>query len=126
MQHLPISEVERRLVREIACVSCYQRPPGSEALGPQVARTCEGSCPLFFHLPKLALLANQVGSRPGECEAAVKNHICQSCILKESAGDYCADYAARTCPLSRYSAAVIARLQRMMPFRPDSVAGEHS
>jgi hypothetical protein len=126
MQHLPITEVQRRLVREIACVSCYQRPPGSEALGPQVARTCEKSCPLFFHLPKLARLANHIGERPGECEAGVKDQICQGCALKESAGDYCADYGARTCPLSRYSAAVVARLERMMPFIPDSVAGEGS
>jgi hypothetical protein len=119
MQHLPITEVEHRLVREIACVSCYQRPPGSEALGPQVARTCEGTCPLFLHLPRLARLANQVGDRPGECDAAVKDQICQGCILKESAGDYCPDYSARTCPLSRYSTAVISRLQRILPFTPD-------
>jgi len=81
-------------------------------------------CPLFLHLPKLARLANQIGDRPGECDAAVKDQICQGCTLKESAGDYCPDYTARTCPLSRYSTAVISRLQRMMPFAPDSVAGE--
>src|SRR6266487_4467208 len=96
MQHLPTTEVERRLVREIACVSCYQRPPGSETLGPQVARSCEGTCPLFLHLPKLARLASQVGDRSGECDAAVKDQICQGCILKESAGDFCPDYSART------------------------------
>jgi hypothetical protein len=116
MQHLPITEVERRLAREIACVSCYQRPAGSEAFGPEVARACEGTCPLFFHLPKLARLAGHIGERPGECEAAVKDKICQGCCLKETAGDYCAGYGARTCPLSRYSAAVIARLERMRPF----------
>ena len=82
-------------------------------------QTCEGKCPLFLHLPKLARLANQVGDRPGECDGAVKDQICQGCILKESAGDYCPDYAARTCPLSRYSTAVISRLQRMMPLTPD-------
>jgi hypothetical protein len=120
MQHLPITEVERRLVREIACVSCYQRPRGSEALGPEVARSCEGNCPLFIHLPQLArLAAGQIGDRPGECEMAVKDQVCQSCVLRETAGEYCADYAARTCPLSRYSTAVISRLQRLMPFTPD-------
>jgi hypothetical protein len=120
MQHLPITEVERRLVREIACVDCYQRPRGSEALGPEVARSCEGTCPLFFHLPKLAKLAGQIGDRPGECEMAVKDQVCQGCILKESAGDFCPDYSARTCPLSRYSTAVISRLQRIIPFTPDT------
>src|SRR3954465_7056573 len=76
MQHLPVTEVQRRLVRDIACTSCYQRPVGSEAFGPMVARSCEGTCPLFLHLPKLARLASQVGDRSGECDAAVKDQIC--------------------------------------------------
>ncbi|SRR6266568_2771170 len=126
MQHLPITEVHKSLVREIACVNCYQRPAGSETLGPQVPRTCEGVCPLFFHLPKLAKLANQIGDRPGECEMAVKDEICHSCALKGWAGEYCADFGARTCPLSRYSAAVIARLQRVLLFTSDPVAGERT
>jgi len=119
MQHLAITEVERRLVREVACVSCYHRPTGSEALGPEVARTCEVGCPLFVHLPKLARLAAQIGERAGETERAVKDQICQGCGMLESSGEYCADYTARTCPLSRYSTAVIARLERLMPFTPD-------
>jgi len=116
MQHLPVTEVQKRLVREIACINCYQRPAGSEKLGCEVARNCEGICPLFFHLPRLARLANQMGERPGECEMAVKDQICQSCALKESAGEFCADYGARTCPLSRYSSAVVSGLQRITPF----------
>jgi len=119
MRHLPITEVEKRLVREIACVDCYQVPKGSETLSPGVPRACEGTCPLFFHLPKLVQLAGQIGDRPGETELAVKDQVCQGCALRESAGDYCADYAARTCPLSRYSTAVISRLQRLVPFIPD-------
>ena len=118
MQDLPITEVEKRLVREIACTSCYQRPPGSEVLGPEVRRACEGTCPLFFHLPMLVKLARQIGDRPGECEMAVKDQVCQGCALRETAGEYCADFSARTCPLSRYSTAVISRLQRIMPFVP--------
>lgn len=119
MRHLPIAETEKRLVREIACVDCYHRPKGSETLGPQVPRSCEGQCPIFVHLPKLVQLAGHIGDRPGETERAVKDQVCMGCGLSESSGDYCADYTARTCPLSRYSAAIVSRLQRLMPFTPD-------
>jgi hypothetical protein len=112
MQHLPIDEVARRLVREVACTKCERRPPRSGGLGPEVSRACEVSCPLFFHLPLLVQLAGQVDDRPGSCEMAVKSRVCASCSLAPTAGEYCADYAARSCPLSRYSRDVLGALQR--------------
>ena len=113
MRHLPISDVTRRLVREVACRRCSDRPPGSEALGPEVARSCEGGCPLFFHLPTLLRLAWGVGDEPGACEAAVVNQVCAGCRLRPTHGDFCADFFARTCPLSRYSSDVVGALQRL-------------
>ena len=113
MRHLPIMDVARRLVREAACMQCSDRPAGREALGPEMARSCEGSCPLFFHLPALLRLARQVGDEPGACDAAVADHICALCRLRATLGDFCADFAARTCPLSRYSRDVVAALQRL-------------
>jgi hypothetical protein len=113
MFHLAITDVACRLVRQVACTQCYQRPPGSAALGPEVARACEGSCPLFFHLPALVRLAGAVGGEPGACEAAVKGSICGGCHLTPSAGDFCADYSTRTCPLSRYSGDVLHALRRL-------------
>jgi hypothetical protein len=113
MQHLPINDVTLRLVREVACVQCSDRPPGSELLGPEVARPCEGRCPLFFHLPTLVRLARQVGDTPGACEAAVANHVCAGCKLRPTHGDFCADFLARTCPVSRYSSDVLAALHRL-------------
>jgi hypothetical protein len=121
MQHLATNDVERRLVREVACTKCYQRPPGSESLGPEVPRMCEASCPLFYHLPTLARLARQVGNIPGECEIAVKDLACSGCRLRETFGDYCADYGARTCPLSRHSAEVISALQKLAQFDSGSL-----
>ena len=117
MQHLPLIQVAHRLAREVACVECYQRPHGSEALGPEVARTCEGSCPLFAHLPALAALAATVGDRPGDCERRVKESVCTACRLSPTAGEFCTDYATRTCPLSRYSTHVLAALQRVLGTR---------
>ena len=112
MQHLPWDEVSRRVVRSVACTACYQRTPGSEALGPEVPRACEAGCSLFVHLPRLVQLARRADDRSGACERAVCESVCAACRLKPTAGEFCAEYAARTCPLSRYGAAVVAALQR--------------
>jgi hypothetical protein len=119
MQHLPIADVAQRLVREVVCPQCYQRPLGSEALGPEVARPCEGSCPLFYHLPTLVRLAGRIGDEPGGCEAAVKQSVCAGCRLRPTAGDFCADYVFRTCPLSRHSGDVLQALARVLHATPD-------
>ena len=113
MRHLPILDVSRRLVREMACVRCSDRPPGSETLGPEVVRPCEGACPLFVHLPRLVQLAGEIGDGPGACDAAVVTSVCADCRMRPSSGDFCADFSARTCPLSRYSSEIIGALQRM-------------
>ena len=113
MRHLPVTEIVHRLVREIACRHCPNRPAGSEALGPEVSRACETACPLFIHLPALVRLARQVDNGPGACEAAVRQSICAGCHLRPTSGDFCADYQARTCPLSTYSSAVVDALQRV-------------
>ena len=113
MRYLPISDVTRRVVREVACMRCSDRPPGSEALGPEVVRPCEGGCPLFFHLPALVRLAREVGDEPGACESAVAKHVCDGCQLRQTHGDFCADFLARTCPVSRYSSDVVVALQRL-------------
>ena len=118
MQHLSINDVAHRLVRQVACVGCSQRPRGSEALPPAIPRACEPTCPLFAHLPGLMSLVRQVGDRPGDCERAVFGNICSGCRLKPTAGDFCADYAARECPLSRYSSDVVAALQIAFSQRP--------
>ena len=111
MRHLPVIDVAHRLVREVACVRCYQRPPGSEAWGPDVVRSCEPSCPLFAHLPSLMALAPTVGDLPGDCERRLNEGVCTVCRLRPSSGEFCADYGARTCPVSRYGAGVLAALQ---------------
>ena len=114
MLHLPMTEVTRRLARDVACTQCYQRPPGSATLGPEVARSCESSCPLFTHLPALVSLAAVVGERPGDCERAITDTVCSACRLRPTAGEFCAEYASRACPLSRYSGQVVAAVQQLL------------
>src|SRR4051812_41064313 len=99
MRHADLTDVAHRLVRDVACTQCYQRPPGSELLGPEAPRACEGRCPLFIHLPALIGLAGRVDDAPGSCDLAVRDRVCGGCRLTPTAGDYCAEYAARTCPL---------------------------
>jgi len=122
MRHLPVNEIARRLAREIACTRCAERPPGSEALGPEVARPCETECPLFIYLPTLIRLARQVDDTPGACESGVKRSVCADCRLRATSGDFCADYDARTCPLSTYSHDVLNALGRIP--RLDDVEGQ--
>src|SRR5215204_5594330 len=116
MRHLPVYEIAHRLARQVACTQCYQRPTGSEALGPDVPRECEATCSLFFHLPTLVKAARHLGDGPGACEKALMDCVCATCRLRPTAGPFCADYAARTCPVSRYGADVIASLERAERF----------
>jgi hypothetical protein len=117
MRNLPLNEVARRLTRELACVRCHQRPPGSEMLGPEVSRACELDCPLFVHLPRLMALSGRVGDRPGDCEVAVRTTVCGACRMRPTSGEFCADYDNRACPLSRYVGDVVAGLQRVLASR---------
>lgn len=118
MRHLPLNEIASRVARQVACARCSDRPQGSEALGPEVARPCEATCPLFVHLPKLVTLAATVSDGPDDWERGLKDAVCATCRLRPSAGEFCPDYAARTCPLSRYSGDVIGALQHVVPTRP--------
>ena len=118
MWHLPLNEIASRVAREVACARCSDRPSGSEALGPEVPRSCEVRCPLFVHLPKLIALAATVGDQPGDCDRGVRDVVCATCRLRPAAGEFCPDYGARSCPLSRYSGDVLAALQRVVSARP--------
>lgn len=103
-----------RAVRGTVCPICIQRPPGSEALPNNMPRSCEGACPIFAHLPGLYRIAVHGGTAaPGALEAAVKERICMKCSLAPTAGENCAEFASRTCPLSRYAGDVVSILEAL-------------
>ena len=107
-------EVIRRGIRGAVCTICYQRPHGSDALPNTVARSCEGGCPIFFHLPALYRIAvADDTSTPGALDAAVKRTICSGCHLAPTAGDDCVEYADRTCPVSRFAREVVALIETL-------------
>jgi hypothetical protein len=103
-----------RAIRGTVCTSCYQRPHGSEHLSNDVARSCEGACPIFFHLPALYRIAVHGDTEaPGALDDAVKRTICGRCHLAPTAGDDCVEYADRTCPLSRFAREVVTLIETM-------------
>jgi hypothetical protein len=111
MQHVDKLELFARALRSRICTKCYQRPPLSETMPPSAPRVCEPTCPIFMNLPKLVGLAARPPTQIST-ELLVRNVVCQTCKAAPSAGDYCADGLARTCPLSRYNQDVIDVLKR--------------
>jgi hypothetical protein len=110
--HLPIIESARRAFREAICPICAQRPHGSEALPPTVARSCEPNCPLFLHLAKLKVVAEEPAAHwPPDYETAIRGEICNTCLLRETSGDFCAERLTCTCPLTRFAGQAIAILE---------------
>ena len=110
---LPLEMIQRG-IRGSVCTICYQRPHGSEKLPNSVARSCEGGCPIFHHLPalyRIAVLADT--SAPGALEDAVKRTICSGCHLAPTAGEDCVEYADRTCPLSRFAREVVTLIETL-------------
>jgi hypothetical protein len=105
MPRKPLIELATCDIREKVCTRCYQRPKGSESQGPLVARSCEADCPIFISLPQLMGLAAIPAGL--SAESVMRESVCQTCECSASAGDYCADRLARTCPLSRYAGDVL-------------------
>jgi hypothetical protein len=115
MQHLPIIQVARRVLRAAICPSCYQRQPHDELLAPSVPRACEAQCALFQHVAVLVGIA--VGhvdiDQPGDCDREVLKRVCRKSCTRPSAGDYCVYWLNRTCPLSRFGVQAVAVLQAL-------------
>jgi hypothetical protein len=107
MQHQPTHDVLRRAIRARICPTCYQRPEGTDFDPPHVARDCEPLCPIFLNVRRLVEVAAVCGSAPASFEQSVKDLVCARCTLAPSSGEYCSEYVARTCPLSRYARDVL-------------------
>ena len=113
VRHLAFDSIVRA-VRGTVCTMCYQRPPGSERLPNSVARACEPKCPLFIHMPELYRIAVHHNTDvPGALDQAVRQEICSGCHLAPTSGEECVEFADRTCPLSRYSAEVVALIETL-------------
>ena len=112
MQHKAALELATMAVREKVCPICTHRPPHSETLPPTVARTCEPTCTIFLNLPQM-LRAAGLADPSQSPDDVLRQFVCPACHASPSAGDFCAEHLARTCPLSIYSAEVLDLLQRL-------------
>jgi len=68
---------------------------------------------LFASLPALAEIAEHPNPAAGSYERAVEEAVCETCLYSRSAGEYCSEQIARTCPLSRYAGHVIGGLEQL-------------
>ena len=110
---LTLTTIERA-VRGAVCPACYQRPPGSEKLANDVPRECQPTCPIFLNLPALYRIAVHADtSQPGSLERMIKQTICPGCSVAPTHGEFCAEFQARTCPLSRFSAEVVTLIETL-------------
>lgn len=112
MQHKAALELATMAIREKVCPICTHRPPHSETLPPTVARSCEPTCTIFLNLPQM-LRAAGLADPAQSADDVLREYVCPACHASVSAGDYCAEHVARTCPLSIYSAEVLNILQRL-------------
>ena len=113
MVHLAKIEQIERGIRAGICTQCWQRPKGSEVLANTVPRDCEHDCTIFKNLPELVRITVKTDERTGSYENGIKNFVCQVCDASPTAGDYCTDGMARSCPLSRYGGQVIGLIAQL-------------
>jgi hypothetical protein len=56
-------------------------------------------------------------SEPGSCEHVIRERVCTSCRQALGSGDYCAEFLARTCPLSRNAERLLTALEKLIAAR---------
>src|SRR5688572_3536183 len=122
MKHLAMLEMTKRAVRSRICTQCYQRPHGSEKLEASVPRECEPQCTIFMNLSRIAaaVFARATENRSGD--DVMRTLVCSECSACPSAGDFCSERLARTCPLSRYNSQLLTILEQLRDHHPDEAA----
>src|SRR5436305_12072617 len=105
--HVKEIELDKRAVRAKVCTRCYQCPHREYSLGLDVPRPCERTCTIFINLPALQAAVAQRLPVLGDADQAVEAIVCETCHARPTAGEFCAEFASRTCPLSRYGRDVI-------------------
>jgi hypothetical protein len=95
---IPSLDVLQQDVRRRICGHCYLRPSRSEALGPEVVRACEETCPIFAHLRMLRRIGSNLDAMLCSRAEVLGRIIDQACAKCDSPGSG---------PLRRYRDEVI-------------------
>lgn len=121
MRHIPLAgrraaniAQARRALRIGVCKDCDLRPPGSESLGADTARSCEGTCKIFCHLPQLVSTAEFLDPMIASLPRVMTRLIDDLCERTHEPCAAPAPTSNRQCPLSRYRERVIDVLQRVV------------
>src|SRR5262245_34006792 len=115
MQNHTTDRAIRRALRARVCPECLVRPVGSGSLDDQTPRKCEGTCAIFANLNALKSVAQRTANDSLlHFERAIREGVCQQCTATPSAGDFCAERLACTCPLAVQSAKVLEVLEGLM------------
>lgn len=112
MRHEDDLALAQLMVRTRICPICYQRPAGSEFLPPTEPRSCQPDCTIFLSLETLQSEAVQ-NAGDMSADRIMRTFVCQACQVSATAGDYCAEGMARTCPLSRHGGEVLGILEEL-------------
>jgi hypothetical protein len=124
MENTSTEQVLRYALRGQVCPICPLRPPGSESLGPTVARSCEVGCTIFTNLETLKGIAASSADNPlAGYERAIREQICQGCKAAPTAGDFCYEGFSRTCPLSVMAPNVLLVIESLLAEHTTSQAG---
>ena len=110
IQNPPSLELLRHELRRRVCARCRWRPRHSEAVGPEVVRSCELDCPVFVHLPRLRNAAALTDPMLRSRELAMEGLIDQLCHSPpaRSAPETGTIPQTGKCPLTAYRRTVIA------------------
>ncbi len=98
-------------VRGRICPHCAWRPEGSESLGSDTPRSCQGVCTLFRSLSELMQVAQHMDSMLGSYERTMQHGVSRVCAGVAASGRR---LARQTGPLGRYRGEVIAVLHTLV------------
>ena len=100
-------EVLQHEMRRRVCSGCRWRPRHSDALGPEVARSCEPTCSVFRNLPELARTALLLDPMLRPVEQTLRRHIADICATPRKTGGETVAAPPADCPLTRYQDEVV-------------------
>jgi hypothetical protein len=101
MKNIVVVDELQHVVRRNVCTTCRFRPEGSEKLGPDVMRACEGCCSIFRNLVKLYDVAT-TAKIDGNYDETIIDRICMTCENSPTAGEFCTRRATKVCPMGVY------------------------
>jgi hypothetical protein len=107
------SQQQQRLRARI-CPRCQWRPKGSESLGPDVPRPCQGQCPIFLSLPALVQIARNLDPMLTSYGATMHDKICRFCAGHPIWPGVCVKRAGHACPLCHYRKEVVETLRDLV------------